>query len=495
MQNINNKKELIKSLKELIENRDINALRTFVEDNNSVDIAEVLNDFELINILFIFRSLKPSVTAEIFMELNDELRQQIIDCLTRDEIKLTVASIRTSDIVGMLETLPEHLVGKILDSCDTKTAKHLREFLKYPKESAGSYSHVKFVSLNTKDKIRDAIQKIKNEPELCHALNSYYVVDENEELVGVVNLKDIFFASRQESIKSIMQPNPMYVFANDDREVVSNMFQKYEIDEIPVVDEKKRLVGIISYDDVWEIMEEEVTEDFEKGAGITPIAEIADKNYLQIGAFSMAKSRLKWLVFLMVSATLSQTVLQIFANVYQSDSVLKNISFLHDTIFTAILVPILPVISGTAGNAGCQSSTVVLRALALGEITIKDYWKIVIKEYKTSVFVGIFLSFFNFLRMLAYYYILSIHNPPSPNHGFLGIDVDAWKSMISTTLALMVIVSIVKFVGASLPILAHKIKQDPAVMAAPLLTTLTDAISTAVFFSISMVVFHVLQRV
>jgi len=490
--NLNKDKNDLKKLIKLSKTKDIIGVRELYNSLNNVDFSNLLSNMAIHDVMFCLRLLKDHDFAEVFVNFSIEIKSDIINHLTTKEINTLSDLIHTADLTDLIEEIKPSLSSKILKSLDEKTRKQIKLIMNYEDDVVGSYMHLNFIYLNENMTVSQAIKKIKNEDQGENENYEYYIVNSDHQLEGVITLKELFFSSSKEKIMNICEKNLIYLKSSNDKEQAYKLFQKYQISQIPVLNSRNKLVGVLDYDDILGIIEEETTEDFEKSAGITQSQH--HKEYLEKSTREMSGSRIKWLVLLMISATLSQIALQGFQGIFSNSHTLnKIVPFLNDSIFTAILIPILPVISGTAGNAGSQSSTVIIRSMALGEISRKDYWKIIRKEWVTSLVVGSLLVIANFLRMFVYFLIL-YHSKNYSGNGFLGIGNFAWYSMISTSLSLLFIVMIVKIVGASLPILAIKFKTDPAVMAAPLLTTLTDAISTTIFFGMSFLVFWLFLR-
>ena len=340
--------------------------------------------------------------------------------------------------------MPSNVVKKILKNTDAKDRHLINQLLKYPDNSAGSIMTTEYMDLKKDMTVSQAISKIRNTVEDMENVYTCYVIDEVRKLEGVISLKELITSEDDVPIQSIMNKNVISVHANDDQEKVAEIIKKYNLIVLPVTDDENRLLGIITIDDIMDVVEQEATEDFHKMVGISPVEE----SYLKTSAFTMARQRISWLIVLMISATFTGRIIKSYEDVLQS---------------VVILSSFIPMLMDTGGNAGAQSSTIVVRALALGEVNIKDTFKILRKEFLISFIVAIVLAAINFLR------IISLTKTP------LNVAIT-----VSVTLVFVVIIS--KIIGAFLPIIAKTFKMDPAIMAGPLITTILDALTLTIYF-------------
>ncbi len=471
-------KKLSNQLYDFIKSNEIKQLRYLINEYNEVDIADALMLMNEVDVIKIIRSLKSEKAAEIFTYLNNDYKEYIVKMFSSIEILDILKEIFVDDIVSLLDEMPANITTKILKSTTKEIRQEINKILKYEPDTAGSIMSVEYIELNDSFSLKESLDYIQKEFDDAEETSSYYIVDNKKRLLGKVSLQKIIFNDPKKNITQIMNKNINYVYTNSDQEEVAALFKKYDLQEIPVVNKQLLLVGIITIDDILDVIDEEVTEDIEKLAGILP----TEKFYFDVSVVKMVRLRVFWLLFLMISATLSQSVITIFMHVYKvSDSSSSAQLDIITTIVTTMLVPVLPLISGTSGNAGSQSSIMIVRGLSLGTIKTADWYRIIYKELAIGSLVGLILIAANFLRM----YIIDIINL----HNWK-LDKEHWFVIISLSLSLFVTIIISKVVGGLLPILARLVKIDPAVVAAPLLTTLVDALSTAIFFSISLIFFY-----
>lgn len=349
------------------------------------------------------------------------------------------------DMIDFIEEMPAHVVKKILKNTREEERALINQFLNYPENSAGSLMTIEYVDLRKDMTVGEAIKHIKETGIEKETIYTCYVIDSCRKLEGIISLRKLVICDENRKIEDIMNTDVIYVHTHDDQEVVASLFKKYDLIAIPVLDKEERLVGIITIDDIVDVIEQENTEDFQRMAGMEP----SDIEYLDASVFTLAKNRIAWLLILMISATFTGRIIQRYEEVLQS---------------VAILAAFIPMLMDTGGNAGSQSSTLVIRGLALEEIKTKDFFKVVFKELKVSFIVGVVLSLINFLRI---YYIEKIN----------------FKVSLTVTITLFITIMLAKIVGGVLPIIARKLKLDPAIMASPLITTIVDAVALIVYFT------------
>ena len=412
---------------------------------NVVDIATLLEDVDRDDLVILFRILPKDTAAEVFSYLTKVDRAHIIESLTDREISGIIEKLFMDDTVDFIEEMPANIVKKVLKNTDDDTRKMINSLLSYPDDSAGSIMTTEFVDIKKEMTVMDAIAHIRKTGVDKETIDTLYVIDSNRKLEGIVPIRKILLSDENLLIEDIMDTNFVYIYTLDDQEDVASMFKKYDYFSMPVTDSENRLVGIITIDDILDIIEEENEEDFAKMNALAP----SDEEYLDSSVYSLAKQRIMWLLILMISATFTGIIIR------QYESVLSSV---------VILASFIPMLMDTGGNSGSQSSTLIIRGLALGELEIADYPKILWKEFRVSIVVGLVLAFINFLRI----YLLE--------------RVDFIVSL-TVCISLFATVVLAKVVGGMLPLIAKKFKLDPAIMAAPLVTTIVDTFALMVYFS------------
>lgn len=412
---------------------------------NVVDIATLLEDVDRDDLVILFRILPKDTAAEVFSYLTKVDRAHIIESLTDREISGIIDKLFMDDTVDFIEEMPANIVKKVLKNTDDDTRKMINSLLSYPDDSAGSIMTTEFVDIKKEMTVMDAIAHIRKTGVDKETIDTLYVIDSNRKLEGIVPIRKILLSDENLLIEDIMDTNFVYIYTLDDQEDVASMFKKYDYFSMPVTDSENRLVGIITIDDILDIIEEENEEDFAKMNALAP----SDEEYLDSSVYSLAKQRIMWLLILMISATFTGIIIR------QYESVLSSV---------VILASFIPMLMDTGGNSGSQSSTLIIRGLALGELEITDYPKILWKEFRVSILVGLVLAFINFLRI----YLLE--------------RVDFIVSL-TVCISLFATVVLAKVVGGMLPLIAKKFKLDPAIMAAPLVTTIVDTFALMVYFS------------
>ena len=433
---------------ELINGKKYSEAREELLKLNSVDIATLLEEVDnKKNMLVLFRLLPKDIEIDVFSYMSNDMQQYIIQSITHEEMTTIIDQLYFDDVIDLLEEMPANIVKKILLNTDDKKRKLINQFLKYEEDSGGSIMTIEFVDLKKEMTVEQAIERIRKTGVDKQTINTCYVIDKNRKLEGITSIRRLILSNKDVLIKDIMKENYVSINTFDDQEYVANQFKKYDLVSMPVVDKEHRLVGIITIDDIVDIIDQENTEDFHKMAAMEP----SEEEYLKTGVFELAKHRIIWLLVLMISATFTGNIIR------KSEDVLQSV---------VILASFIPMLMDTGGNSGSQSSTLVIRGLALGEIKLKDIFKVMWKEFRVSVVVGIALSVVNFLRV---YFIEKV------------------SFMVSMTVCISLFFTVVlaKVVGGILPIVAKKLKLDPAIMASPLITTIVDAVALLIYFGIA----------
>ena len=438
-----------KVFKALIEGRKFQEIRDVFNYYNMVDLALMVEDCSLDQILMLFKILKREISAEMFTYLSNNKQEELINAFTSLEIKGMLENLYSDDIVDFLEELPSNLVKKIIQSATEDQRSEINLLLSYPEDSAGYMMTTDFVELKLSDTVKRAITRIKTQGKVAETISNCYIVNDNRTLVGSIRLREILFADEDEMISEIMDTDVISVVTSDDREEVANVFKKYDFSVLPVVNDEKKLIGIITADDIIDVLLEETTEDIQKIAAITPM----EGSYTETNILEMAKSRVSWLIILMVSATFTGLIIQGYEQ-------------------TLTLIPALaasmPMIMSTAGNAGSQSSIMVIRGISVDNMSIKDFWLVIWKELKIGLVIGLVLFVVNVLRLMIF----------TPDVGF------TTDLVISTTVFITILMA--NITGGLLPLIALIFKQDPAAMASPLITTIVDALALIVYFKLAM---------
>lgn len=418
------------------------------------DIAAILAELPADRLPLVYRLLPKELAAETFVEMDPEEQEQLIQTFSDAELKEVLDELYVDDTVDLIEEMPASVVKRILRHADPETRRSVNEILKYPEDSAGSIMTTEFVDLKRDLTVADALKRIRRTGVDKETINICYVTDTSRRLLGLVSIRTLLLADQDDVIEDIMETNVVSASTMDDREDVAQDLSKYDFLAMPVVDKEHRLVGIVTIDDAIDVMEEEATEDFEKMAAILP----SDKPYLRTGVFETWKARIPWLMLLMLSATFTGLIITGFESALAA---------------CVILTSFIPMLSGTGGNSGSQSSVAIIRALSLGEVEFSDVLAVVWKEVRVALLCGVCLGGANFGKMLLVDRML-MHNP----------DVTvAVAGVVCLTLVLTVVCA--KIVGCLLPMAAEKVGIDPAVMAAPFITTIVDALSLLIYFSIA----------
>ncbi|MDD6076983.1 MAG: magnesium transporter [Oscillospiraceae bacterium] len=446
----------------LLEQRKIKELRQTLAEMNEFDISEFLGEIweeDTQRMAMVFRLLSKEIAAAVFANLEVEEQETIINSITDTELAGIIEELYVDDAVDMMEELPANVVKRVMRTATPETRNLINQYLKYPENSAGSIMTAEFVDLKKYMSVREAFARIRKIGEDKETIYVCYVTSAKRKLEGVITVKKLLLSDDDTILEDIMDRNVIYATTTDDQEEVSEQISDYDLIAIPVVDKEGCLVGIVTVDDVIDVMEQEATEDIEKMAGITP----SDKPYSRTSAVDIWKNRIPWLMFLMLSATFTGMIVTHF----------------EDALATQVaLAAFMPMLMGTGGNSGSQASTAVIRSLSLGDIEPADVLKVIWKELRVAFLCGLSLAAANFIKMLLVDRML--------------LNNDAVTLMVAATVSLTIVfvVMFAKVVGSTLPIVAEKIGVDPAVMASPLISTITDAVSLLIYFTIAKALLH-----
>ncbi len=436
-------------LYQLLNQGNFSALRRELAERNEVDIADFLEELEPEQMVKVFRVLPKDISADVFSYMEPENQQQVVEHITDREVGRLIDDLFLDDVVDFLEEVPANIVTRVLKVATPDMRKTINTFLNYPEDSAGSIMTNEMIALHDSLTVGQAIEYIRNTGADKVSIYAIYVIDSKRHLKGTIELADLIYNKPEVLISDIMDDDEqlIYVGTLDDQEEVADVVTKYDLLAVPVVDKETRLVGIITVDDVVDILQEEATEDMEKMAAIVS----TEKSYFKTGIFATYKSRIPWLLFLMISATFTGAIITHFEEALST---------------YIVLTAYIPMLMDTGGNAGSQSSVSIIRALSLGDVEFKDIFKALWKEIRVAVLAGITLSICNFAKLLL-------------------LDKVAMSVALVVCSTLVVVVLIAKLLGCTLPMLADKIGLDPAVMASPLITTVVDAISLFTYFKIA----------
>ncbi|MBR5246150.1 MAG: magnesium transporter [Clostridia bacterium] len=439
--------ETYEILTELLRNKKWKELKEILDEMNEQDIAELFMELEERDLTLVYRLLNKELAAEVFVNMEPEYQEQLIRAFSDTELREVIEELYVDDAVDLIEEMPSSLVKRILKHTDPETRKSINEILKYPEDSAGSIMTIEYVDLKRSMTVADAFTRIRRTGVDKETIYTCYVTDSKRKLKGVVTAKDLLLADENAEIRDIMEDNIISVNTWEDKEVVADLFDKYDLLALPVVDKENRLVGIITVDDAIDVMQEEVTEDMELMAAITP----TDKPYLKMGVFENFKKRIPWLMLLMVSATFTEKIITHFEGALTA---------------CVALTAFIPMLTGTCGNCGNQSSSTIIRGLSLGEIEFRDTLKVVFKEFSIALVCGIALAIVNFAKLMIF-------------------DDIGWKMALVVSVTMIAAVVFAKVVGSILPVIAKKIGFDPAVMSSPFISTIVDAVTLLIYFAIA----------
>ena len=450
-------------LLELVRSKRLKALQLELEEMNEFDIAEFITELgeeDSLKMATVFRLLSKEHGAEVFAELDAPEQQEIINSITDKELGEIVEDMYVDDAVDMMEELPANIVKRVMRAATPETRALINQYLKYPENSAGSIMTAEFVDLKKYMNVRESIARIRRIGDDKETIYVCYVTSADRKLEGVVTVKDLLLSDDDAVIEDIMDRNVIFCRTTDDRSEAAERISDYDLLAVPVVDKEDRLVGIVTVDDVIDVLEEEATEDFDLMAGISP----SDKPYSRTGVVEMWKRRIPWLMFLMLSATFTSMIITHF-----EDALAK----------TAVLTGFIPMLMGTGGNSGSQSSTAVIRSLSIGDTEPSDILSVIWKEIRVAVLCGVCLACVNFVKMLVVDRML------------LGNSDVTVIVALTVSITLVFVVIFAKAVGCTLPMAAEKIGIDPAVMASPLISTITDAVSLLIYFALATVMLHI----
>ena len=434
-------------LHQLVDEKKFRKLRGILEEMNEVDIAEFIQEIEQEKVVLVFRLLPKELGAEVFACLEIDMQEYIINSMSDYELQKIIEELYIDDAVDMLEELPATVVRRVLSNAKPETRALINQFLQYPDDSAGSIMTAEYIGLKKNMTVEQSFAYIRRNAVDKETIYTCFVLDEKRHLEGVVTVKDLLLHDYETKVEDIMDTNIIQAVTTDDQEVVVETFNKYDLLSLPVVDHEGRLVGIVTVDDIVDVMEQEATEDIELMAAILP----SEKPYLKMGVFEVAKNRIPWLLILMFTSTISALILEAF------------------DAFTAMfptLITCVPMLTATGGNAGSQSSTTIIRAMSIGDVEMEDVWKVFWKECRVSLIVGAILGIANYIRLIIMY---------------------SDEPMVCLVIGLSLIATVVmsKLLACVLPFIAKKFKLDPAMMAAPLISTIVDSLSLVVYFAIA----------
>ena len=452
--------KLIEQISTLYREKKYSQLKSILADINPTDIAVLFDEFPNEQRILLFRLLPKEEAAETFVELDGETQEALIHAFSDTELREVIDELYLDDTVDIIEEMPATIVKRILRNTDAQTRKSINTLLKYPEDSAGSIMTPEFVDLKKDNTVEDAFKRIRRTGVDKETIYTCYVTDSSRHLIGVTTVKELLLHDYDDKIEEFMETNIIFVNTHDDKEIAANFLDKYNFLALPVVDMENRLVGIITVDDAIDVLQEENTEDIQKMHAILP----NEKPYLKTGIFETWKSRITWLLFLMISATFTSMILNAFED---------KLSAL------IVLTSFVPMLTGTSGNSGGQASAVIIRALSLKEIDFKDISKVIWKEFRVGVLCGITLAAVNFVKIWFVDRILF-------GMSAITIQVDL---VISLTLIIEIIFA--KMVGCVFPILAEKMKLDPAVISSPFITTVMDALSLLIYFWLATMILHI----
>ena len=441
-------------LMELLDAHRMKELQLRLEDMNEFDVAEFLTEIGDNRMPMVFRLLSKETAADAFANFDAPEQEQIINSITDSELSAIVEELYVDDAVDMMEELPANVVKRVMRTATPETRNLINQYLNYPENSAGSIMTAEFVDLKKYMNVRESIARIRRIGEDKETIYTCFVTSADRKLEGVLSVKDLLLSDDETVIEDLMDKNIIFCMTHDDQEEAAEKISDYDLMALPVVDKEGRLVGIVTVDDVIDVMEAEATEDFELMAAMTP----SDKPYSRTGAAEMWKRRVTWLMFLMLSATFTSMIINAFEDALAAQ---------------AVLISFIPMLMGTGGNSGAQAATAVIRSLSLGDTEPEDVLRVVWKEWRVAILCGLTLAAVNFVKMLLVDRML-MHHPE------VTVTVAA-----AVSLSIVLIIMFAKVVGSILPIAAEKIGVDPAVMANPLISTITDAVSLLIYFEIA----------
>lgn len=438
---------------ELIEKKDFQKLKELLADLEPADIAMMLEEVPIDKVPLIFRILPKELAADTFVEMDTDQQEVLIRAFSDEELEQVMRDVFVDDTVDIIEEMPANVVRRILKSISPERRAKINDIMHYPEDSAGSIMTIEYVDITENMTVADAFEKIRLTGLNKETIYTCYVIDGNRKLMGLVTVMTLLTSPQDAVISDIMDDNVIYTTTDTDKEDVSKLIEKYDLLAVPVVDREHRLVGIVTVDDAIDVIQEEAEEDFAKMNAITPM----EKPYLKTSVFNIWKSRIPWLMLMMVSATFTGMIISSF------ESALAKV---------VILTSFIPMLMDTGGNSGSQASVTIIRGLSLGEIEFKDILKVMWKEARVSILCGISLAVATFAKIMLI------------NNLLLKENVD-WTVALVVCITMALTIVIAKFIGCTLPLLAKKIGFDPAVMASPFITTIVDAVSLLIYFSVA----------
>ena len=447
---------MIEEILTLIENKEFVRLRSTLSEMNAPDIATMMDEIPEEYTLRLFRLLPKELAADTFVEMDADTQEHLIKRFSDKELHDVLDEMYLDDTVDIIEEMPANVVKRILRQSDPQTRSEINKILNYPKDSAGSIMTIEYVDLKAHMTVAEAFERIRKTGVDKETVYTCYVTDQNRHLLGIATIKDLLLCDNCAKIGDMMETNIIYVDTFEDKETVAGLFNKYDLLAMPVVDKETRLVGIITVDDVIDVIQEEHTEDIEKMAAMLP----SEKPYLKTSSWEIFKNRIPWLMLLMLSSTFTG----------------KIISSFEETLAACVaLTAFIPMLMGTGGNSGGQASVTIIRGLSLGDVEMKDILKVLLKELAVSLLCGVALAVVNFGKMMLIDRTAIIASGQNP-------------VMVSLVVSLTLIITVLcaKLVGCSLPMLVKRLGFDPAVMASPFVTTIVDAISLVIYFAIAM---------
>ncbi len=440
----------------LLEDKKFNKLRNLFANMNEVDLADIIDEATPEQAIIIFRLLPKNLAADVFSYMDSDTQERLVTVLNDRELRLVMKDLFVDDVADILEEMPANVVKRMLRAAPPEDRKDINRILQYPDDSAGSALTTEFVDLKASMTVAEAFDYIRSFGPDKETIYTCYVTDKNRRLEGVLTVKELLLAKADDIVGDLMETNVISVVTTEDQEEVAAIFARYDLIALPVVDLENRLVGIITVDDVVDIMQEETTEDMEKMAAMSP----GDKPYLKTGVFETFKNRIPWLLLLMITATFTGMIITSF-----EDALAGSI----------VLTAFIPMLMNTGGNSGSQASVTIIRSLAVGDIDFSDTWRIIFKELRVSLMCGIILAAANFLKIILIDNLL------------LSTGVGLMVNLV-VCLTLLITVVAAKLIGCTLPLAAKKLGFDPVVMASPFITTLVDAISLIFYFQIASMV-------
>ena len=443
---------MIEKIIELLSQNNYKELKVLLRESNEADVAECLNELEKEDLAIVFRLLNKDEAADIFARMDDGSQEMLVELMSDSELASIISKLYVDDAADLIEELPANLVTKVLKNTSATKRKTINEILKYPEDSAGSIMTTEYVDLHKNDTVKDAFDRIRKIGLKKETVYTCYVIDSDRHLLGVTTVKDLLMEDYETKLVDVMEENVITVSTTEDKEEVSKMFDKYDFLALPVIDSENRLVGIVTIDDAFDVMSEESEEDFEKMAAMAPSEDV----YLKEPIFRQYKNRIVWLLILMLSSIVTGKIITNYESAFAS---------------VPLLVSFIPMIMDTGGNCGSQASTMIIRALATDEIETRDVFKAWWKEIRIALLVGVTLGIVNGARIALQYHDLSL--------------------ALVIAITLMFTACIAKSLGCLLPIGAKALKLDPAYMASPMITTIVDACSLAIYFNIALVLMNI----